>query len=346
VRTRPAETPLCEVLDGDRVRCLVCERRCVIGPGERGFCGVRLNMDGRLVALSYGALSAAESRPIEIKPFFHYWPGSTAMTISTWGCNFRCPWCQNWHLSTGVPPERGPSVPPSRVVEWAVSAGDEGVCVSFNEPTMLFEYSLDLFREASARGLYCCYVSNGYMTAEALDMLISSGMDGLKIDVKGGEEVYRRYAPGADWNVPWRNARLALSRGVHVELVYLVVTGVNDEEADFREACSRLVRELGPSVPIHFTRYFPAHRFSAPPTPLERLEEALSVASEEGVEFAYVGNVPGHPRESTYCPDCGERLIARVGWRVVSVNLSDGRCPSCGREIPIAGRVVKKPRPW
>ena len=321
------------------VRCLVCERRCVLREGQVGFCRTRLNLGGRLQTTVYGALSAMESRPIEIKPFYHFWPGSSATTISTWGCNFRCPWCQNWHISQVDPPASPSYVPPEDVVRAALAWGDDGVCVSFNEPTMLFEYSLDLFRLARDEGLYCTYVSNGYMTREALEALVDAGLDGLKIDIKGGELAYAKYAPGADWRVPWRNAELAVERGVHVELVYLLIPGVNDGEDDIRTAARLAARLEGGNVPLHFTRYFPANRFRAPPTPVEALERACVIAREEGVRFAYVGNVPGHPMENTYCPECGDLLVRRFGPRVVDVRLEDGRCPRCGAEVPVVGRA-------
>ncbi|MFZ8855073.1 MAG: radical SAM protein, partial [Thermofilaceae archaeon] len=182
------EALLYERLRGGLLRCNLCERRCLISDGGRGFCGVRVNRGGTLYTLTYGNLSAVESRPIEIKPFFHFWPGSTALTFSSWSCNFRCPWCQNWYLSRTLPnAARGLDIPPSELVELAVRQGDEGICVSFNEPTLLFEYSVEAFGEARRRGLYTTYVSNGYMALEALKALREAGLDGLKVDVKGGE---------------------------------------------------------------------------------------------------------------------------------------------------------------
>ncbi|RLG42211.1 MAG: AmmeMemoRadiSam system radical SAM enzyme [Thermoproteota archaeon] len=327
---------------GRDVVCKVCERRCRIPPSKRGFCGTKINIDGSLYTLVYGDLSAMESRPIEIKPFYHYWPGSSAMTISTWSCNFRCPWCQNWHLSRRLPdPSTATYVAPELVIERAKRAGDRGICVSFNEPTMLFEYSLDLFRLAKGEGMYCCFVSNGYMTEEALKMLCSSGMDGLKIDIKGGERAYKEFVGSADWRVPWRNAKLALTLGIHVEIVYLIVPGVNDSEEDITLAVEMHLRELGPDVPLHFTRYFPAHLYAEPPTPIEKLEYARNMAMEAGINFVYIGNVLGHEGENTYCPDCGKLLIKRFGPRVVEFHLTEEKeCPRCGRHIPIRGELM------
>ena len=340
------ESKLYDRLGGDRVRCRVCERRCVIPLGERGFCRTRGNIGGKLYTLVYGDLSAVESRPIEIKPFFHYWPGSTALTFSTWSCNFTCPWCQNWTLSRVEPdPLSASYVSPEALVREALRRGDEGLCVSFNEPTMLFEYSLDVFRLGRERGLYACYVSNGYMTAEALEMLREAGMDGLKVDVKGTQEVYDEYIAGAKVDYVWRNAKLALRMGMHVEVVFLIITGVSDDEAVIEEVVERHVKELGPDVPIHFTRYFPAYQFTNPPTDVRVLERAYEVARRAGVKFPYVGNVMGHRGEHTYCPNCGYPVIKRFNWRIVRYRLDESnRCPKCGAEIPIRGRHVKKVR--
>ncbi len=324
-----------------KVRCGVCERRCLIAEGGVGYCGTRVNLGGVLYTLNYGNLSALESRPIEIKPFFHFWPGSTAMTFSTWGCNFPCPWCQNWHLSKVSPPSAG-AVQPERVVEEAVNAGDEGVCASFNEPLMGFEYTLDVFRLTRAKELYSTYVSNGYMTPEALGMLIDAGLDGLKVDVKGDAEVYREMF-GARVDVVWRNVEQALRMGVHVEVVFLMVTGVSDSEDIIEDVVENHLKHAGPDVPLHISRYFPAYRYFEPPTRLEKLDYAWNLARRMGVNFVYVGNVPGHPGLHTYCPRCGRPVLKRSNFRLVRSNLDEkGRCKFCGEKIPIRGRLLRK----
>lgn len=331
---------------GNAVECNVCERRCIIPPGETGFCKTRANINAALYTLVYGDLNAIESRPIEIKPFFHFWPGSTALTFSTWSCNFDCPWCQNWHLSKKAPePEKAIFISPEKVVRRALRDGDEGLCVSFNEPTMLFEFSVDVFKIASKFSLYNTYVSNGYMTLDALRILRDSGLGGLKIDVKGDNEVYRRYCGGLNVDFVWRNAREAKRMNIHVEIVNLVISGVNDDEECIRWVIERHLQEVGPDTPLHFTRYYPAYKFRNPATRVERLEFAYNLARKLGVNFPYIGNVPGHPYENTYCPDCGELLIRRYSFSVVNYRLSsDNRCPKCGRGIPITGRYVKKQR--
>ncbi len=334
---------LFESLPQKKVRCHLCQRRCVIPEGGRGFCRVRVNRGGQLFTLTYGNLSAIESRPIEIKPFFHYYPGSSSLTFSTWSCNFSCAWCQNHHLSGSLPPEEPRHLfSPDEVLEMALRAGDDGICVSFNEPTLLFEFCLDLFPKAKERGLYCCFVSNGYMTLEALEALIEAGLDGMNVDVKGRQEAYSRYCGGAKVDGVWEVASHARKRGVHIEIVCLLVTGVSDDDRTIDWIIERHLELLGPDTPIHFTRYFPARNFVAPPTALSRLEHAYERAKEAGIRYVYLGNIHGHEGENTYCPNCGEPLILRRGFATLAVNLSEGnKCPKCGTQIPIVGKPRK-----
>lgn len=346
LRDRPSvrESTLYVKLAGHKVQCTLCERRCVIDPDQLGTCKTRKNIDGRLHTLVYGDLSAVESRAIEIKPFFHYWPGSTALTFSTWSCNFDCPWCQNHDLSKSCPrPERSYSVPPVRIVEMALESGDEGLCASFQEPTLLTDWASGVFSIGKERGLYCCYVSNGYMTLEALDLLRRSGLGGLKIDVKGDEGAYREFFGSVDASVPWRNAQAAKKMGIHVEIVNLVIPGVNDSESTVASVIDKHLKYLGSETPLHFTRYVPAYKFRAPATEVRVLEHARKAAWRAGVRYPYIGNVRGHKYENTVCPECGECVIARDGYRVISYKITgENRCPKCGTGIPISGMYVRK----
>jgi pyruvate formate lyase activating enzyme len=338
------EAVLYEKISGDKVRCGLCERRCVIPNGQMGFCRTRLNIDGKLFTRTYGNLSALESRPIEIKPFFHYWPGSTALTFSTWSCNLECRWCQNHHLSRRAPDTTsGSFISQEKIIEEAIRRGDRGLCASFQEPTLLTDWVLGLFEAGSRRGLYCCFVSNGYMTLQALRMLRSSGMDGIKIDLKGNAEVYRRYCGGVDVEKVWRNIREARGMGLHVEVVNLVVTGVNDDDSCLEWLIERHLKEAGAETPLHFTRYSPAYKFSNPPTKIETLERAYEMARKAGVQYPYIGNVPGHAYENTYCPECGETLIRRFGYTIVEYRVTpEKRCPKCRCQIPIVGKYVQR----
>jgi pyruvate formate lyase activating enzyme len=327
----------------DKVQCSLCERRCIITQGEKGFCKTRINIDGNLYTLIYGDLSAIESRPIEIKPFFHYWPGTTALTFATWSCNFDCVWCQNFHLSKTPPnPAKARYISPEQILKEALHKGDTGVCASFQEPTLLTEWAISLFKLASSKGLYCCYVSNGYMTLEALKLLRKAGMDGIKIDLKGNAAAYKQYCGGANVEFVWRNIREARKMDLHVEVVTLVVTDVNDDQACLEQIIERHLKEAGADTPIHFTRYFPAYKFHKPPTSIKKLEKAYKIARKAGIFFPYLGNVHGHPYENTYCPNCGEKLIQRYGYKLIRCKITeDKKCPKCKIEITIRGKPAK-----
>jgi len=324
----------------DRVKCKLCERKCEIMPGQKGFCRTRINVNGELYVLVYGDISAIESRPIEIKPFFHYWPGSTALTFSTWSCNLNCVWCQNFQLSKCEPePAKAAFYSPEKIVDLALHNGDAGLCASFQEPTLLSEWVLKLFKLGKERGIkYCCYVSNGYMTLDVLKALYEAGLDGLKIDIKGSDEVYEKYCGGADVEKIWRNAREAKKMGLHVEIVNLVVRDVNDDEEALRWVIEKHLKEVGADTPLHFTRYFPAYKFNNSPTSVEALEHAYEMAKKSGVLYPYIGNVSGHRYENTYCPNCGEKLIQRYGYYIVKYALTkDKKCPKCGSRIAMTG---------
>lgn len=314
----------------DFVICQLCHRFCKIREGESGFCKVRINMKGRLFTLTYGKLSALESRPIEIKPFFHFKPGSTSMTFATFSCNFDCPWCQNWRISRTMPLDFESTA--EYVVKKALESGDLSVCGSLNEPTLLFEFLLDVFRLSKEYGLLTTLVSNGYMSILALRELKKAGLDAIKVDVKGNEDVYRNYLSASVKNV-WRIVREALKLGIHVEIVNLLVTNVSDSEESIRDVVENHLKFANSEVPIHFTRYFPAYLFSEKPTNLEKLEMAVDIAKNEGLSFVYVGNVPGHRYENTFCPNCGALLIKRFSYRVLENRISQGKCSECGREI-------------
>jgi pyruvate formate lyase activating enzyme len=318
-----------------RIRCLTCERRCEIGPGERGWCRTRLNRDGELVTLIYGAVSSLSANPIEKKPLYHFYPGTYALTSGAFSCNFDCPWCQNHHISK-VPPERGRAsyVSPEDFVLVAIGRGCRGTSISFNEPTLSLEWSLDVFRLARARGLYNTYVSNGYMTHESLNLLAEAGLDAMNVDVKGDAEAVHGYCKGIDVEKVWRNCRSAREFGVHLEITTLVIPGVNDRDEVLQSIAERIVAGLGTDVPWHVSGYYPAYCFTAPPTPVSTLERAWNVGKQAGLRFVYVGNVLGHRLENTYCPACGALLIERWGFSVTHCHESRGRCPGCGQETP------------
>ncbi len=333
------EALLYDKLSGKKVRCNTCERRCVIPPEKLGFCKTRRNQDGKLYSLQYGLSSGISANPMEKKPFYHFWPGSYALTIGSWSCNSLCPWCQNFRITKFPPdPTRSEYIAPEKFVKLVKEYKCQSTSVSFNEPTLLLEWSLDMFELARKEGYSNTFVTNAYVTLEVLRMLYDAGLDALCIDVKGDAGAVHKYC-GLDVKVVWRNVREAKKLGMHVEVVNLVIPGVNDREAQLRGLVKRHLREAGKETPLHFTAYYPAYKFDAPPTPVTTLERAHDIAVSEGIEFVYIGNVPGHRFENTYCSGCGELLIERSGLELVKVNLKDKKCPNCGREIPVVGRL-------
>ncbi|MCX8172875.1 MAG: AmmeMemoRadiSam system radical SAM enzyme [Archaeoglobaceae archaeon] len=318
------------ITSNDSVICHLCHRFCRIKEGKEGACKVRVNRGGKLYTLTYGILSALESRPIEIKPFYHFKPGSTSMTFASFSCNFDCPWCQNWRISRALP--FGEEIPPDYVVKKALERGDQSVCGSLNEPSLLFEYLLDVFRISKERGLLTTLVSNGYMSVIALKELRKAGLDALKVDVKGGKDVYEKFL-SADVNNVWRIVEEAIKLGIHVEIVNLVVTNVSDSEESIREVVENHLKFAGSEIPLHFTRYFPAYLFKESATSLQKLEMAVEIAKKEGIRFVYVGNVPGHRYENTFCPNCGKLLINRFSYHVLENRIKSGKCPDCNRKI-------------
>ncbi|MEM2332695.1 MAG: radical SAM protein [Nitrososphaerota archaeon] len=323
----------------DLIECQVCERRCRLAKGARGACKNYVNVDGRLLHEGYGIISAVESRPIEIKPFFHYWPNSTSLTFSGYGCTFYCPWCQNNHLSFSDLPRTSRIIRPRELVEKALRNKDEGLCASFNEPTTLFDYLLDLFELGRKFNLYGTIVTNGYFTLRAIQELIEHGADGFSIDIKGCPTAKKAIA-SVDHSVVFRNARRIIDLGGHVEMVYLVVTGYNDFEECVDWILDKYLDELTPDTPLHVNRYYPANVWRNHPTSLSTLLAIKEKAEKNGLNYVYVGNVGIEGLEDTRCPRCGKIVISRKNYRVTCFKLDDDGCPRCGCKIPIRGRYI------
>lgn len=331
---------LWEEKSNNRVVCNVCERRCVIPENMRGMCGARYNYGGQLYVLTYGNISSISNNPMSKKPFFHFFPDEYALTVGSWGCNFTCPWCQNWEISK-VWVRTCNFLSPEKFLELLKKYGSTGTSFSFNEPVVtLLEYSLVIMPKAKKLGYFNTYVTNGYMTEEALMLLIKSGLDAVNIDVKGCSGSIERWI-GANVDVVWRNIMILIEHGVHVELTTLVIPKVNDSEYCLR-SIARFIAKIDRKIPWHVTRYyasFKAREYGLPErTPVEIVEKAWKIGKEEGLEFVYVGNIVNHPYENTYCPKCGELLIRRYGIWNVEIKLEDTRCPECGEMIPIVFR--------
>jgi len=334
------EARLWSDLGGNRVQCLTCERKCVIPEGKTGFCGTRMNIDGVLYVLTYGDISSISNNPMEKKPFFHFLPGKYALTIGSWSCNFKCPWCQNWEISMFSPLDTAPNyVAPQKFISIMKRISTHATSFSFNEPLVsLFEYSLDVMPLAKKQGYFNTYVTNGYMTEEALDLLIKHGLDAACVNIKACPGTHEKWTNGAKVEYVWRNVKIMLEKKIHVELVTLVIPSVNDSEKCLRYIARRIKDDLGDFVPWHLTRYFEAYRareYGLPPnTPIETLRKAYRIAKEEGLKWVYLGNVWDPQYESTFCPNCGKLLIARYIYDII-VHIDEPRCPHCGELIPI-----------
>jgi pyruvate formate lyase activating enzyme len=357
------EALLYEKLEEKGVKCNTCARYCIIPEGKVGFCGTRKNIEGKLYTLVYGDVGLHISpNPIEKKPFYHFWPGSYALTLGTWRCNFTCPWCCNFEMSKARDrpnPEKsvkeGAYVSPEKLIELVKKYNCQGVSISFNEPTLLLEYSLDVFDLAKKSYFElngkkypytCTYVTNGYMSPQALDELIKHKMDAANVDIKGDAATHKKYC-APDVEVVWSNAEEMVKKGVHVELTFLTIPGINDSKERFEKDFKRIADEIGTKIPVHITAYSSFYEIirGVEPisydTPVEILERAYQIAKNAGLEYVYIGNVPGHPYENTYCPSCGELLIERYGFSVTKYLITPKkRCPKCDEKIPIIGEYV------
>jgi pyruvate formate lyase activating enzyme len=330
-RLSPYFTPLA----GGEVRCDLCPRRCRVAPGKRGVCRVRENRGGQYYSLVYGNPCALHPDPIEKKPFFHVLPGTTSYSVATAGCNFHCKFCQNWEISQAAPEDLfNHDVPPDSLVERARQARARSVAYTYVEPTVFAEYMLDSARAARAAGFRNVCHSNGFINAAPLEAL-SKVLDAANIDLKAfSETFYRDHCQG---ELPPVLATLTALRraGVHLEITNLVIPTLNDDPAQIREMCLWVRRELGSETPLHFSRFYPLYKLkNLPPTPVTILEQARAVALAVGLEYVYIGNVPGHEGEHTFCPRCKRVLIERSGFMIREVHLKDGKCGTCGKPIP------------
>ncbi len=328
-------------IDKKLIQCLICERRCVLADGLMGFCWNYVNINGKLYNLAYGMISALEPRPIEIKPLFHYYPNSIALTFSGWGCNFRCPWCQNYHLSWSKPlVEASLIIEPDKLIEYAVKTDVHGLCASFNEPTIQPEYLVDIGLASRGKNLYLTVVTNGYMSLNTLKSLLEAGYTGFSIDIKGCPETYRKYL-SADPTIVFRNAKYILDNGGHVEMVYLMVTKANDWGECIEWIIDNHIKYLDEDTPLHINKYYPAFKYREEPTSFSKLLSAYNKARKAGIKYVYIGNIIQEEYQDTICPKCGKKLIIRRNYRVVSWNLTpDYRCPRCGYRIRIFGRYI------
>ncbi|MBI4496185.1 MAG: AmmeMemoRadiSam system radical SAM enzyme [Deltaproteobacteria bacterium] len=329
------EALLYEALPEQKVQCRLCRHLCRIPPSRRGICGVRENRDGVLYTWVYRRLISRAVDPIEKKPLFHFAPGSSSFSIAAVGCNFHCDFCQNYEISQ-MPRERnripGEDVSPEKVVDMAERAGCRTIAYTYTEPTIILEYALDIARLADERGLKNIFVTNGYMTEEAL-RLIHPHLHGANVDIKAFSEDFYSRRCGARLEGVLQSLQTMKELGVWVEVTTLLIPGLNDSLEELA-AIARFLFSLGPETPWHLSRFHPTYRMlDRPPTSIGLLERARRIGLQAGLRYVYTGNVPGDVGENTFCPACGHLLIDRLGFRIRENRMRQGRCPDCGSAI-------------
>lgn len=339
-----SKAELYRALPAGKVQCTACARRCQIGEGQVGLCGIRGVVGGRLYLLNYGRVITGHVDPIEKKPVVHYKPGSAIFSIATTGCNWLCRYCQNYDISQRRKTE-GVEMAPSEVVGLALENGCEGMAYTYNEPSIFIEYARDVGVRAHEKGIFNIFVSNGFDTPESVG-LMGQFLDCLTVDFKGsGETGFVRKYIGIPDAEPIFQTLLEVKQKtkIHTEITDLIVPGLGDDLGSARKLSKWVNDNLGPDTPIHFLRFHPDYKMmDVPVTPVKTLEAHVDVARKEGLKYAYIGNVPGHPAENTYCPGCGRVLIDRTGYQLGAYNLDErNRCRFCGYQTPIVGPLSR-----
>ena len=330
------EAMLYDRLEGQRIECRLCAHRCVLRAGQFGICGVRQNVEGTLYTYVYEEVIAAHIDPIEKKPLFHFLPGSLALSIATVGCNFQCPFCQNWEisqtrLSGGGPELRSNYLPVEEVVRQAKLNRCASISYTYTEPTIFFEYAYDVARLARGEGIKNNFVTNGFMTAEALET-IKPYLDAANVDLKFfREEKYKKVCK-ARLQPVLDSIKKMKELNIWVEVTTLIIPGENDSREELQEMASFLA-SVDPDIPWHLSRFHPDYKYlNSQPTPISTLRLARDIGREAGLNYIYLGNVWGEG-ENTICPGCGALLIEREGFAVRENRIKAGHCTDCGRLI-------------
>jgi len=328
------EAMLYEKQDDRKVHCYLCAHQCVIKPGKYGICNVRENQDGTLYTHAYGRVIAANADPIEKKPLYHFLPGTRSFSIATLGCNFRCGFCQNWQISQGagkkVAGRTGHELRPEEVVEHARESGCRSIAYTYTEPTIFFEYAYDTARIAKDQGMANVFVSNGFMTEEALDT-IAPYLDAINVDLKSfRDEFYRKICHGR-LDPVLETIRNLRKRTIWTEVTTLIIPEQNDSDEELN-GITEFLASVDPAMPWHISRFHPDYEFDhVARTPLSTMERAYELGKEHGLQYIYLGNVALESND-TLCPRCGKVLISRTGYRISNV-LQKGACPDCGEKI-------------
>jgi pyruvate formate lyase activating enzyme len=335
------EAYLYKPLNEKKVKCNLCNHRCVIKNGRRGICGVRENQEGTLKTLVYGKLIASNIDPIEKKPLFHFFPGSLSYSIATVGCNFKCLFCQNADIAQ-MPSDHdgmimGDFVTPEDIVNAAEKGNCKSIAYTYTEPTVYFEFAYDTAKIAHKKGIRNVFITNGYMTSEALEM-ISPYLDAANVDLKAFNEKFYKEICNAKLEHVKETLKLMKSLGIFVEVTTLLIPGLNDDKHELEMLAEFIVNSLGSETPWHISRFHPTYKLlDRPSTPLETLVMAREIGIKSGLKYVYTGNVPGDDGENTFCYKCNNILIDRWGFCVRKNLTENGKCTHCGAHIDGVG---------
>ncbi len=322
-------------LSGGRVRCELCPKACLLNSEERGSCRVRENRQGKLYTLAYGNPALVQEDPVERKPFFHVLPGSRALSLATAGCNLSCHFCEVWDMALVDPEELyAYELSPQQAVDQAKAGRVAAISYAFGEPVAFYEYMTAVARLAREAGLLNLVHTAGYIKKEPLEEL-AGWIDAVNVDLKGFDPAFYREYVGGELDPVLECLKTLRRSGVHLEITTIVIPTLNDDPVLIREMCHWIASELGVNIPLHLARFYPLYRLSAlPRTPAESLERARNAAMEAGLQYVYLSRLSGHEAENTFCPQCGEKVVARVGFMVRTVEVEEGSCRFCGAELP------------
>lgn len=324
-----------EKLKNKKTKCNLCARTCTITEANFGFCRVRKNIKGKLYSLNYGKIASMGIDPIEKKPFFHFAPGSKTLSITTVGCNFRCDYCCNYELSQEWEEIYGEEQSPKQIVDLAIEYNCQGISYTYTEPTIFFEFAYDTAKKAKKKGLYNCFVTNGYTTPKPIKK-ISKYLDAAVIDFKASAnpEFYKRFIKVPDVMPIYEALKTYKKHGVFLEITNLIVPKFGENLKDVKKLCNWIVNNIGPDTPMHFIRFFPSYKLDLPQTDIKILEKVCNIAKKQGLKYIYLGNVVGHEYENSFC-ECGELLIKRLGIQLFKYKR---KCLKCGKDMLIKGK--------
>lgn len=339
------EALLYQKLPDGKIRCGVCQRKCLIPKNGTGYCRTRINKNGTLYTTIYGIVSSLHNDPIEKKPVFHFQPGSLCLSAGTFGCNFRCLFCQNWEISWAegiTETQNTPRITPKELVDLALKYDSAGIAITYNEPAIWLEYSLDVFKIAKDlknKNLYTVWVTNGYATRETID-LIAPYLDVYRVDLKSFEDQFYQKLINIPSASPIFETTAYIHKKypkIHIECVTNIIPGWNDDQKTLKAIAQWIKKTLGPETPWHVTRFFPyAKMQDVPPTSPETLFQAREIGLKEGLHFVYIGNLPVGAEDDTFCPKCHQIIIQREGYSVKVLNVDkNGRCLKCGQDLNI-----------